>query len=64
MQAGNKLGRIGLLGWGEDTSEFVFQISEVTFPSLGEYRLKRFPYHEFLIERRLILVQTAEGGQP
>ncbi len=44
--------------------EAVFQISGTTFPRPGEYRFKLFANQEFLIERRLILVNTTEGKSP
>ena len=44
--------------------EIAFQVSEVTFPSPGEYRLKLYANQEFLIERRLILVQAPAGEHP
>ncbi len=40
-------------------AELVFQISGVTFPDPGEYRLKLFANQDFLMERRLLLISTA-----
>jgi hypothetical protein len=43
--------------------EMGFDIVGITFPAPGEYRFQLFAYGEFLMERRMLVIQ-APGAQP
>ena len=42
----------------------VFVVAGVVFPAAGEYRLQAYAGDEFLIERRILIINPETGAQP